>query len=40
MPYQALQSLSAGEFKRFCGVNWETFGEMVEVLRPQLSSPN
>ncbi|MDG2616692.1 hypothetical protein P7L53_10590, partial [Thermoleptolyngbya sichuanensis XZ-Cy5] len=21
MPYQALQSLSAGEFKRFCGVN-------------------
>ena len=36
MPYQDLQSLSAGEFKRLCGVNRETFGEMVEVLRPQL----
>ncbi|WP_277773992.1 hypothetical protein [Thermoleptolyngbya sichuanensis] len=31
MPYQDLQSLSAGEFKRFCGVNRETLGEMVEV---------
>ena len=36
MLYQDLQSLSAGEFKRLCGVNRETFGEMVEVLRPQL----
>lgn len=36
MPYQELQSLSAGEFKRLCGANRETFGEMVEVLRPHL----
>lgn len=36
MAYQDLQSLSAGEFKRLCGVSRETFGEMVEVLRPQL----
>ncbi len=36
MPYQKLQNLSAGEFKRLCGVSRGTFGEMVEVLRPQL----
>lgn len=36
MPYTELQGLSAGEFKRLCGVRSETFGEMVEVLRPQL----
>lgn len=36
MPYNELQSLSAGEFKRLCGVSRYTFGEMVEVLRPQL----
>ncbi|MEP0925339.1 hypothetical protein [Leptolyngbya sp. FACHB-711] len=36
MPYQELQRLSVGEFKRLCGVSWETFGEMVEELRPHL----
>ncbi|NEQ22208.1 MAG: transposase family protein [Microcoleus sp. SIO2G3] len=36
MSYQELQSLSAGEFKRLCGVSQKTFGEMVEVLRPHL----
>lgn len=36
MPYTDLQSLSAGEFKRLCGVTHKTLGEMVEVLRPQL----
>lgn len=36
MSYTDLQSLSAGEFKRLCGVSRETFGKMVEVLRPQL----
>ena len=36
MSYTDLQSLSVGEFKRLCGVSRETFGEMVEVLRPQL----
>ena len=36
MSYTGLQSLSVGEFKRLCGVSRETFGEMVEVLRPQL----
>lgn len=36
MSYTDLQSLSTGEFKRLCGVSRETFGEMVEVLRPQL----
>lgn len=36
MSYTNLQRLPAGEFKRLCGVSRETFGEMVEVLRPQL----
>lgn len=36
MSYTDLQSLSAEEFKRLCGVSYETFGKMVEVLRPQL----
>lgn len=36
MSYTDLQSLSAEEFKRLCGVSRETFGKMVEVLRPQL----
>ncbi len=36
MSYQELQRLSAGEFKRLCGVSRGTFGEMVEVLRPHL----
>ena len=36
MPYTLLQSLSAGEFKRLCGVSRHTFGDMVKVLRPQL----
>lgn len=36
LSYTDLQSLSVGEFKRLCGVSRETFGEMVEVLRPQL----
>lgn len=36
MSYTDLQSLSVGEYKRLCGVSRETFGEMVEVLRPQL----
>jgi len=36
MSYTALQELSVGEFKRWWGVSRETFGEMVEVLRPHL----
>lgn len=28
--------LSAAEFKRLCGVSRDTFGQMVEVLRPHL----
>ena len=36
MPYTQLQSLSAEEFKRLCGVSRHTFGDMVEVLREQL----
>lgn len=36
MPYTELQRLSAGEFKRLCGVSRETFKQMVEVLRPHL----
>lgn len=36
MPYTDLQSLSASEFKRLCGVTRETFREMSEVLRPHL----
>ena len=36
MPYLELERLSGGEFKRLCGVSRETFGEMVEELRPHL----
>lgn len=36
MAYTELQSLSASEFKRLCGVTRETFIEMSEVLRPHL----
>lgn len=36
MSYQELQRLTAGEFKRLCGVSRDTFGAMVEVLRPHL----
>jgi hypothetical protein len=36
MPYTELQQLSAGEFKRLCGVSRETFAAMVAVLRPDL----
>lgn len=36
MAYIDLQHLSAAEFKRLCGVSRDTFGEMVEVLRPHL----
>lgn len=36
MSYTELQQLSAGEFKRLCGVSRETFSDMVEVLRPHL----
>ncbi|MEP0772729.1 transposase family protein, partial [Trichocoleus sp. ST-U1] len=36
MPYPDLQPLSAGEFKRLCGVSRATFAEMVTVLRPHL----
>lgn len=34
--YTDLQHLSAAEFKRLCGVSYQTFKEMVEVLRPDL----
>jgi len=37
MRYTELQHLAAAEFKRLCGVSWESFSEMVEVLRPQLA---
>lgn len=36
MAYRELQPLSDAEFKRLCGVSRETFGEMVEVIRPTL----
>ena len=36
MGYTELEQLSNPEFKRLCGVSRETFGEMVEILRPQL----
>lgn len=36
MPYRELQTLCDAEFKRLCGVSRETFGEMVEVVRPTL----
>lgn len=36
MPYSQLETLSAGEFKRLCGVSRPTFAEMLEVLRPHL----
>jgi Helix-turn-helix of DDE superfamily endonuclease len=36
MPYTDLQELSPPEFKRLCGVTRDTFGEMVEELRPHL----
>ncbi|WP_206603024.1 transposase family protein [Leptolyngbya ohadii] len=36
MRYLELEALSAREFKRLCGVSRETFGEMVEELRPHL----
>ncbi|WP_369408134.1 transposase family protein [Leptolyngbya ohadii] len=36
MPYRELERLSAGEFKRLCGVSRQTFDEMVEELRPHL----
>ena len=38
MLYTELQHLSGTQFKRLCGVSRETFGEMVEVLRPHLDS--
>ncbi len=36
MGYKQLEQLSNSEFKRLCGVSRGTFGEMVEILRPQL----
>lgn len=36
MGYTQLEQLSNPEFKRLCGVSRGTFGEMVEILRPQL----
>ena len=36
MQYTQLEQLSNGEFKRLRGVSRGTFGEMVEILRPQL----
>ena len=36
MGYTELEQLSNPEFKRLCGVSRETFGEMVEILRPYL----
>lgn len=36
MSYIDLQNLSAGEFKRLCGISRDTFTEMVKVLRPHL----
>lgn len=36
MAYSELQALSAGEFKRLCGVSRQTFAEMVAVLQPHL----
>lgn len=36
MRYLELEQLSNTEFKRLCGVSRQTFGEMVEILKPQL----
>lgn len=38
MLYTELEHLSAAQFKRLCGVNRQTFGQMVKVLRPHLDS--
>ena len=36
MRYTELEQLSNSEFKRLCGVSRGTFGEMAEILKPQL----
>lgn len=36
MTYEQLKHLKPSAFKRKCGIHRETFGQMVEVLRPQL----
>jgi hypothetical protein len=36
MTYEQLRSLRPRAFKRKCGVQCETFEQMVEVLRPDL----
>ena len=36
MRYRELEHLSNPEFKRLCGVSYETFSGLVEVLRPHL----
>lgn len=36
MGYLELQGLSAGEFKRLCGVSRSTFAQMADELRPHL----
>lgn len=36
MTYEELKNLKPTEFKRLCGVHFDTFERMVEVLRPYL----
>jgi hypothetical protein len=36
MYYEELKELSPPNFRRSCGVNWQTFHAMVEVLRSKL----
>lgn len=36
MTYEQLKHLKPNAFKRRCGVQPDTFGQMVEILRPDL----
>ena len=36
MTYEQLKNFNPKEFKRLCGVHFETFTRMVGVLRPDL----
>ena len=36
MTYEQIKNLREKEFKRLCGVKPQLFGEMVDVLKPEL----
>lgn len=37
MKYQEIQNLSPVKFKRLCGVGWETFEEMLKVVKSYIN---